>query len=314
MASAFDSSTGHNHDGTTGGGAPISLSTATTGTLPVARGGTNATTASDARVSLGVAIGSDVQAYSAGLTSIGALTTAANKGIYTTASNTYATYDLSASGRNLVGQSPSTDTVPYVSASNTYSFATLTPFARNILDDTSSSSARSTLGVVIGTDVQAYSATLAAVAGGTYTGASTITTVGTISSGTWNGTTIAVNKGGTGATTAADARASLDAAPQYPTIVSKSSDFTLSLNEDSAVVEVSSGSAVVATVPANASVAFEVGTQIILMRYGTGSVTVAAAVGVTIRSANSGLEILDQYGCAVLIKIATNEWLLAGNI
>ena len=36
-----------------------------------------------------------------------------------------------------------------------------------------------------------------------------ITTVGTITAGIWNGTTIALNKGGTGATTAADARANL---------------------------------------------------------------------------------------------------------
>lgn len=314
MASAFDSSTGHNHDGTTGGGAPISLSTATTGTLPVARGGTNATTASDARVSLGVAIGSDVQAYSAGLTSIGALTTAANKGIYTTASNTYATYDLSASGRNLVGQSPSTDTFPYISASNTYSFATVTSFARNLLDDTTSSSARSTLGLVIGTDVQAYNATLAAVAGGTYTGSSTITTVGTIATGTWSGTTIAVNKGGTGATTASDARTNLAASPLYPTITQKTGDFTFALVDDSALIEVSSASPITATVPANASVAFTTGTQILVARYGTGTVTFAPAGGVTIRSANSGLEIIDQYGMAVLIKIGTNEWLLAGNI
>lgn len=39
----------------------------------------------------------------AGLNSIGGLTTAANKGIYTTASNVYATYDLSAFGRSLDG-------------------------------------------------------------------------------------------------------------------------------------------------------------------------------------------------------------------
>ena len=34
-----------------------------------------------------------------------------------------------------------------------------------------------------------------------YVGQTSITTLGTISTGTWNATTIAVNKGGTGATT-----------------------------------------------------------------------------------------------------------------
>lgn len=45
----------------------------------------------------------------------------------------------------------------------------------------------------------------------TYAGQSSITTLGTITSGTWNGTDIAVTDGGTGASTAADARTNLAA-------------------------------------------------------------------------------------------------------
>ena len=70
--------------------------------LAVADGGTAASNASDARTNLGVAIGSDVQAYDAGLTSIAGLTTAADKIIYTTASDTYAVTDFTAFGRSLV--------------------------------------------------------------------------------------------------------------------------------------------------------------------------------------------------------------------
>ena len=60
--------------------------------------------------------------------------------------------------------------------------------------------ARTNLGLVIGTNVEAWNATLDAVAGGTYVGAGSITTLlGTITTGIWNGTTIAVANGGTGA-------------------------------------------------------------------------------------------------------------------
>lgn len=45
----------------------------------------------------------------------------------------------------------------------------------------------------------------------TYVGQSSITTLGTITTGTWNGTDIAVTDGGTGASTAGDARANLAA-------------------------------------------------------------------------------------------------------
>ncbi len=86
------------------------------------------------RSNVGLAIGSNVQAYDAGLQSIAGLTTAADKMIYTTASDTYATTDL-------------------------------TSFARTLLDDGSAAAMKTTLGLVIGTDVQAYNGNLAAIAG-----------------------------------------------------------------------------------------------------------------------------------------------------
>jgi hypothetical protein len=51
----------------------------------------------------------------------------------------------------------------------------------------------------------------------TYAGQNTITTLGTIATGVWNGTAVAVAYGGTGASTAADARANLGATTKYAT-------------------------------------------------------------------------------------------------
>ncbi len=69
---------------------------------PVVAGGTGASTAADARTNLGLAIGTNVQAYDAGLTSIAGLTTAADRMIYTTASDVYAVATLTAAGRAIL--------------------------------------------------------------------------------------------------------------------------------------------------------------------------------------------------------------------
>lgn len=69
---------------------------------PIAAGGTGASTASAARTNLGLAIGTDVQAFDAGLLSIAGLTTLADRSIYTTASDTYAVYTLTAAGRAIL--------------------------------------------------------------------------------------------------------------------------------------------------------------------------------------------------------------------
>jgi hypothetical protein len=70
--------------------------------LAIADGGTGASTASGARTNLGLAVGSDVQAYDAALASIAGLTTASGQIIYTIDSDTYAVSTITAAGRAIL--------------------------------------------------------------------------------------------------------------------------------------------------------------------------------------------------------------------
>jgi len=184
---------------------------------------------SAARTTLGVVIGTDVQAYDAELAALAGLTSAADKLPYFTGSGAASVADFTNFGRTLVddvdssaarttlgvvigtdvqaydaelaalaGLVSAADKMPYFTGSGAASLADFTTFGRSLVDDVDSSAARTTLGVVIGTDVQAYNSTLSDVANGTYVGDDSITTLGTVSTGTWQATTVGVAYGGTG--------------------------------------------------------------------------------------------------------------------
>jgi hypothetical protein len=90
--------------------------------------------------------------------------------------------------------------------------------------------------------------------------------------------------------------------------------YTLALTDKSSVVRMNSGSAQTLTVPPNASVAFPIGSQVIIVAMGAGAVTIAAGSGVTLRSKDSNLVIDGQYGMSACVKIASDEWVVTGQL
>jgi hypothetical protein len=85
-------------------------------------------------------------------------------------------------------------------------------------------------------------------------------------------------------------------------------DYTLVLADENTGVIMSSSAAHNLTVPANSSVAFDIGAQIVVEQGGSGQVTIVAGGGVTV---NGSLYTAGQYSVTVLIKQATDTWLAA---
>jgi hypothetical protein len=71
---------------------------------------------------------------------------------------------LDAALTSIAGLTTAADRMIYTTAADTYAVATLTAAGRAILDDADAAAQRTTLGLAIGTDVQAYDADLAAIA------------------------------------------------------------------------------------------------------------------------------------------------------
>jgi len=90
--------------------------------------------------------------------------------------------------------------------------------------------------------------------------------------------------------------------------------YTAALTDVGKLVNFTSSSAVVFTIPASGTVAFAVGDQINVYQSGSGQVTITPAATVTIRSAGSKLKTNAQYAVATCVKIATDEWIALGNL
>lgn len=90
--------------------------------------------------------------------------------------------------------------------------------------------------------------------------------------------------------------------------------YTLALTDAAKLVTLTNAAAITLTIPLNSSVAFPVGSQVLLYQGGAGQVSIVGAVGVTVRAADSNTKIGAQYGVAGCIKLATDEWVIFGNL
>ena len=141
--------------------------------------------------------------------------------------------------------------------------------------------------VLVGTGASTTAWTTSPTVSGTMT-AGTVTTTGTLTAGVAVGQAVDLDR--------------------------KTADYTLVLTDAGKVIEINSGSSENVTIPPNGDVAFPLGTQIVIVRLGSGAVVIVEGSGVTTRSDGDKNKIKSQYSSCVLIKHETNEWYILGNL
>jgi len=105
-----------------------------------------------------------------------------------------------------------------------------------------------------------------------------------------------------------------DLAAKFPLLVTTNEEvnsYTLVLADAQLVIEMNKSTANTLTIPPNSSVAFPVGTTLLVVQTGAGQTTLTAGSGVTVNSF-IGLKIAGQWGAATLVKRATNTWVAIG--
>jgi len=146
--------------------------------LAFAEGGTGETTAVSARTALGLVIGTNVQAQNARLQDIADNLSATSGGVEKTGANTFGTFTLTTAGKNLIDDADAsaqrtTLGLGTIATQNANSVTITGGSVTNITDlaiadggtgSSTAASARTELGLAIGTNVQAWDATLDSLA------------------------------------------------------------------------------------------------------------------------------------------------------
>lgn len=120
---------------------------------------------------------------------------------------------------------------------------------------------------------------------------------------------------GTIGTSTQSARADHQHAVPIPAITSTAlTSYTPALTDANDCVRFTASSAIAVSAPSDATTAFAIGTQLLLLQSGTGQITVSAGAGATLQSSGGKTKSAAQHSLLTLIKIAANTWVLGGDI
>jgi hypothetical protein len=93
----------------------------------------------------------------------------------------------------------------------------------------------------------------------------------------------------------------------------RTGSYTLVLSDQSKLIEYNSGAKGTITVPTNASVAFPIGTYIVILQTSSGQAEIVGDTGVTVNS-TPGNTTRTNWSMATLIKRGTDSWVIAGDV
>jgi hypothetical protein len=189
----------------------------------------------------------------------------------------------------------------------------------------------STRGALSATDWSTFNAKQAALVSGTtiktINGTSLLgsgdITIGSGGSMTYPGAGVAVSTGTAWGTSLTAPSGALVGTSDTQTLTNKTivttlnaqtgTTYTLAASDTDKLVILANASSITVTIPPNSSVAWDVGTAVKFAQTGAGQVTFAPGSGVTLR-ATPGLKTRAQYSGVEAIKVATDEWLLIGDL
>lgn len=93
----------------------------------------------------------------------------------------------------------------------------------------------------------------------------------------------------------------------------QTADYILVFTDAGKYIKMNAAGVNTVTVPTNASVAFDIGTQIVIRQSGAGKTAILPAGGVTINTPET-LSLRKQHSTATLVKVGTNEWDVVGDL